>query len=78
MRIRRKRKQRWSDLPPRTRRAIIVIGVVQNALLAAALIDLRRRPAEQINGSRRLWVAASLLSWVGPISYFVFGRKRRA
>jgi Phospholipase_D-nuclease N-terminal len=76
MRRRRKHKQRWSDLSPKQQRAIIAIGVFQNALLAAALIDLRRRPAEQINGSKRLWAALSFINFGGPIAYFVFGRKR--
>jgi hypothetical protein len=73
---RRKRKKRWSDLSPRQQRAIIAAGVVQNALLVAALIDLRRRPAEQVKGSKRLWVAVSFVNFIGPIAYFVFGRKR--
>ena len=73
---RRKTKKRWSDLSPRQRRAIIAAGVVQNGLLAAALIDLRRRPAEQVNGSKRLWLAVSFVNFAGPIAYFVYGRKR--
>ena len=76
MRVRRKRKQRWSDLSSRQQRAIIAAGVVQNALLVAALIDLRRRPAEQVNGNKRLWVALSFVNFVGPIAYFALGRKR--
>ena len=69
-------KQRWSDIPPRKRKAIVAIGIVQNSLLAAALIDIKRRPASEIKGSKRKWAAISLLSWVGPISYFTLGRKR--
>jgi hypothetical protein len=76
MRVRRKRKQRWSDLSSRQQRAIIAAGVVQNGLLVAALIDLRRRPAEQVNGNKRLWAAVSFVNFVGPIAYFAFGRKR--
>ena len=44
--------------------------------MLAALADLRRRPAEQINGSKRLCVAASFVNFAGPIAYFAFGRKR--
>ena len=78
MRVRRKRKKRWSDLSPLQQRAIIAAGVVQNALLVAALIDLRRRPAEQVKGNKRVWVALSFVNFVGPIAYFVYGRKREA
>ena len=70
------RKRRWSDLSPRTRGAIVAAGVVQNSLLVATLIDLRRRPARKIRGDKRLWTAAAFVSWVGPISYFTYGRKR--
>ena len=69
-------KKRWADLTSSQRRAIVAVGVVQNALLAAALIDLRRRPARQVKGDKRLWAAASFVSFLGPISYFLFGRKR--
>jgi hypothetical protein len=43
--------------------------------VSARRFDLRRRPAAQINGSKRLWVAASFVNSLG-IAYFVFGRKR--
>jgi hypothetical protein len=73
---RRNRSKRWSDLSSPQRRAIVATGVVQIALLTAALIDLWRRPAEQVNGSKRRWVAISFINFVGPAAYFAFGRKR--
>ena len=69
-------KQRWSDLSPAQRRGIIGAGIVQNSLLIGALVDIRRRPAKKVRGDKRLWAAASFVSWVGPISYFTYGRKR--
>lgn len=52
-------------------------GLIHFILMVAALIDLRRRPADQINGSKRLWVfVVSLIYLIGPIGYFVFGRKK--
>jgi hypothetical protein len=72
----RSAKKRWRDLSPGQRRAIVAAGIVQNSLLVAALVDLRRRPAKKIRGDKRLWAAASFVSWVGPISYFTYGRKR--
>jgi hypothetical protein len=68
--------KRWSDLPTRQRRAIIGAGVAQISLLVAALTDIRRRPARQIRGSKRLWTAASFVNTIGPIAYFVYGRRR--
>jgi hypothetical protein len=70
------RKRRWSDLSPGARAALIALGVVQNSLLVATLVDLRRRPARKVRGDKRLWTAAAFVSWVGPIGYFTYGRKR--
>jgi hypothetical protein len=72
--------RRWSDLSPRTRKLIIVAGVVETGLKAAVLVDLRRRPASEVRGSKRMWSAAMLVNSAGvlPLSYFVFGRRRPA
>ena len=69
-------KKHWSDLSPAQRRAIIGAGIVQNSLLVAALVDIRRRPQKKVRGDKRLWAAGSFVSWVGPIAYFTYGRKR--
>ena len=69
-------KKRWSDMSPQQRAVISVVGLVQVALLILALVDIRRRPAEQINGNKKLWTLAAFINFVGPIAYFVFGRKR--
>lgn len=69
-------KQRWSDLSPGRRSGIVVAGVVQISLLVAALADLRRRPASEVNGDKRIWAAVSFVNFVGPIAYFAFGRRR--
>jgi hypothetical protein len=45
------------------------------ALAAWALWDIRHRPADKIKGSKRWWTLAALVQPVGPIAYFVFGRK---
>jgi hypothetical protein len=70
------RRQRWSDLTPGQQRSIVVAGAVQLLLAAAALLDLRRRPAEQVRGSKKLWTAAAFVNFVGPLAYFLFGRRR--
>ena len=70
--------KQWQDLTDRQKRGIVVLGVLQLALLAAALIDIRRRPAEEINGSKRLWTMVVFINGIGPIAYFVSGRKRKA
>jgi hypothetical protein len=72
-------RRRWSDLSERTRRLLIAAAVADGALRVAALIDIKRRPASQIRGRKRVWAAAmAVISSAGvlPISYFVFGRRR--
>ncbi|HEY1344685.1 MAG TPA: PLD nuclease N-terminal domain-containing protein [Streptosporangiaceae bacterium] len=71
-------KQKFSDLPPAQQRAIVVAGAVQLTLLAAALIDIRRRPQDQIKGPKPLWVGISFINTIGPLAYFFFGRKRHS
>ncbi len=68
--------KQWQDFTDRQKRGIVVLGALQIALLVAALIDIRRRPAEEINGSKRLWTMVVFINGVGPIAYFLFGRKQ--
>ncbi len=72
--------KRWSDLSPRSRKLIIAGAVAEAGLKAAVLIDLKRRPASEVRGSRRMWAAAMLVNSAGliPVAYFVFGRRRSA
>lgn len=70
------RKKRWEELSRAQKLAIMLLGVLQIALLAAALWDIRRRPEAEINGRKGLWTAAAFINFVGPVAYFIFGRKR--
>ncbi|WP_010677169.1 PLDc N-terminal domain-containing protein [Bacillus timonensis] len=54
---------------------IAPIIVIQLILMVTALVDLGR--SEETNGPKILWVFVILLiSMIGPILYFVIGRKR--
>ncbi|MEO7058298.1 MAG: hypothetical protein ABI083_01120 [Lapillicoccus sp.] len=69
---------RWTELSQRNRRLIVAAGVVEGVLKGAALIDLHRRPAAEVRGSRVLWaLALTLVNSVGavPVAYFVHGRR---
>src|SRR5436189_5491994 len=72
------REKQWKDLTDAQKRGIVFLGALQLALLITALIDIRRRPADAINGSMRLWTAVVFINGIGPIAYFVVGRKRPA
>jgi hypothetical protein len=73
-----KSQRSWRNLSPRVRIAIGVGAVVQLGLLGAAQVNIHRRSAEQLNGPRWLWIAVSFINFLGPIAYFLFGRRRRA
>ena len=70
---------RWSDLSERSRRLIIAAAIGEAVLKTAVLIDIGRRPASQIRGSKRMWIIAAVLvnsAGIGPLSYFAFGRQQ--
>jgi len=70
--------KRWSELDGRTRRLLIAGAVFEGSLKLAALIDLARRPAADVRGSKVKWaLAIVLINSVGavPITYFVRGRR---
>lgn len=69
-------KRRWSELGGGEKGAVVAAGAVQIALLAAALVDIHRRPEDGVRGRKVFWVVASFVNFVGPVSYFLFGRRR--
>jgi hypothetical protein len=73
--------RRWSDLSERNRRLLVVGAVFEGVLKIAALIDLKRRPAGEVRGRKWVWATViTLANSVGvvPISYYLFGRRRRS
>lgn len=67
----------WSAIGKRNRRLIGVAGVAEAGLLAAALIDIKHRPASRIRGSKLIWTVAVLSQHpFGPLSYFALGRRQ--
>jgi hypothetical protein len=67
---------RWSDLSDRQKAAVAVGAAVEVALMAIALADLARRPAEQVRGPKALWAVGCFVQPVGSVSYLMWGRKR--
>ena len=71
--------KQWNQLSPCTRRFVVAGASVEGALKVAALIDLSRRPAMQVRGSKTRWAAAIIVvNAVGvvPITYFTRGIRR--
>ncbi|MCU1515398.1 MAG: hypothetical protein JWQ75_119 [Pseudarthrobacter sp.] len=71
-----KKKKTWKEMSPAGRAAIVAGGIVQMTLMLAAQRDISKRPAELINGPKAAWRVAALINFIGPVGYFVFGRKR--
>jgi hypothetical protein len=70
-------RRKWSEISSRNRRLITILGVLEVLLLAAALFDIKRRPAEQIKGPKWIWSALALVDIIGPLAYFALGRRRQ-
>ena len=71
-------RRKWNELSARTRRLVVAGAVVEGALKVAALVDLSRRPAVAVRGSKSVWaVAIVLVNSLGavPIACFVRGRR---
>ncbi len=70
------KQKRWSDLTSAQRIGVMLLGTLQLLLLFASLWDIRQRSADEVNGSKQVWTAAVFVNFIGPIAYFLFGRKR--
>ena len=71
-------EKRWAELSARTRELIIAGATFEGTLKIVALVDLVRRPAGEIRGSKAGWAAAVVLvNSLGavPIAYLVYGRR---
>jgi hypothetical protein len=69
-------RKRWGDLTPQQQAGGIISAVIQLVLASIAWTDLAKRPAEDVNGPKPMWAVIILVNFVGPLSYFVFGRRR--
>lgn len=68
-------RARWSELGRTERAVIVALAAVQLGLQVAALRDLHRRSDREVRGSRRIWVAVSFVNFLGPVAYFLAGRR---
>lgn len=71
----KQKKQTWNDMSPGGKTLASVVGVAQIVLATSAWRDLAKRSAAQVNGPKGLWAAIIAINWVGPIAYFVKGRR---
>ena len=67
-------KKSWKDLSPGERAGSIATGLIQLTLAIIAWTDLAKRPERYVRGPKLVWAVAIAVNFVGPISYFLFGR----
>ncbi|PJI84865.1 PLD nuclease N-terminal domain-containing protein [Luteimicrobium subarcticum] len=68
-------KKKWSELSGGQRFGVLVLGVAQLALTVSAYRDLSQRDEDEIEGTKLAWGVAILVNWIGPITYYLKGRK---
>jgi hypothetical protein len=68
--------KKWSELSDRQRNAIKILAVCEFVLKILMLVDIKRRPASQIRGPKGAWRLAAAVNTIGPVSYFLFGRRK--
>ena len=57
---------------------VLPLAALELILIIVALIDLIRREPDRVNGSKIVWgLIIVLISTIGPICYFILGRKER-
>lgn len=71
-------KRKWAEFSPVQRAVIIALGSVQLSLAVSAWADLAARRRDEVNGSKRRWAAIIAVNFVGPLSYFRWGRRKSA
>ena len=71
-----KQKRKWKDLSGGQRCGVVVLASIQLSLAVSAWADLATRPAARVNGKKSVWAAVIAVNYIGPIAYFVGGRRR--
>lgn len=68
-------RKKFSELSPGQRAAVLTGIALQLSLALAAWVDLAKRPASKVNGSKAKWAAIISVNFIGPIAYFLRGRR---
>jgi hypothetical protein len=68
--------KRWRDLSTAQKSVLLLLEPVELALTGVALLDLRRRPADQVRGPRVAWLPVLFVQPIGPLLYLFWGRRK--
>lgn len=69
-------RRRWDELPRWQQTGIVALSAVEIVLTTKAVIDLVRRPRDQIRGPKTLWALGFTVQPFGPIAYLALARRR--
>ncbi|NNC12176.1 PLDc_N domain-containing protein [Planctomonas sp. JC2975] len=69
-------RSNFADLPTPSKVAVVVAVIVQVSLTVAGFVDLARRDQDEVRGPKPVWIPVILVNWVGPMVYFLAGRRR--
>ncbi|MHA7985212.1 PLD nuclease N-terminal domain-containing protein [Rathayibacter sp. CAU 1779] len=69
-------RSNFADLPTPSKIGVAVAALVQVSLAVAAFVDLARRDRDEVRGPKAVWIPVILVNWVGPVVYFLAGRRR--
>lgn len=67
----------WTELSKTQRAVLLVLASAQLSLAVSAWADLASRPAEEVRGRKSVWAAVIAVNLVGPVTYFLRGRRTR-
>jgi hypothetical protein len=73
--MRKRSRKTWSDLSPRSRAAIVALGLAEVVVTGVALRDLVRRHADLVRGPKALWAPILFVQPVGSPLYLLAGRR---
>lgn len=76
MRDRNRPVKRLGELSCPHKAALLLVIAAQLGLLVSAELDLHRRSAAELRGSKAVWRLVCLINFVGPLGYFRCGRRQ--
>ena len=65
----------FRDLSPWRQVLLLVLVALQLGLLAWAEVDIQRRQPNEVRGRKGWWRVLCLINFLGPVSYFRWGRR---
>jgi hypothetical protein len=65
---------RFKEFSPQQRNRVLALIAAALVLVAAAEVDIQRRPADQVRGRKLVW-RMLCLNALGAVGYFRWGRR---